>query len=173
MQETSEEIMRQLEMMDNNQTNFQVLKLSKQANKIAKQILQVKMNLPISFQILKTLAIYLAMKQSKKNLIKQIFHRNLKEQIMLFLIQIHQNLKIQIITMEQNEKLERKWEVLTNKSSKIWSLIYLLMIEGKLYTYFVFFWDGEDFKQKLFKKIFNAIFLTCNFTIRFFWLMNL
>lgn len=49
-------------------------------------------------------------------------------------IQIHQNLKIQIITMEQNEKLERKWEVLTNKSSKIWSLIYLLMIEGKLYT---------------------------------------
>ncbi|WP_235148494.1 hypothetical protein [Helicobacter fennelliae] len=134
MQETSEEIMRQLEMMDNNQTNFQVLKLSKQANKIAKQILQVKMNLPISFQILKTLAIYLAMKQSKKNLIKQIFHKNLEEQMMLFLIQIHQNLKMQIMTIEQNEQIGRKWEVLTNKSNKIWSLIYLLMIESKLYT---------------------------------------
>lgn len=44
---------------------------------------------------------------------------------------------------------------------------------GQTLHIFCFFLDGEDFKQKLFKKIFNAIFLTCNFTIRFFWLMNL
>ncbi len=134
MEETNEEIMRQIEMIYNNQANFQALKLSKQANKVAKQISQVKMNLPTSFQILKTLATYLAMKQSKENLIKQIFHKNLEEQMILFLIQIHQNLKMQIMTIEQNEQIGRKWEELTNKSNKIWSLIYLLMIESKLYT---------------------------------------
>ena len=134
MEETNEEIMRQIEMIYNNQANFQALKLSKQANKVAKQISQVKMNLPTSFQILKTLATYLAMKQSKENLIKQIFYKNLEEQMILFLIQIHQNLKMQIMTIEQNEQIGKKWEELTNKSNKIWSLIYLLMIESKLYT---------------------------------------